>query len=263
MYESGNFNDVPVLVGYNSDEGASFPREQNSADFDTNTHRRYGAYADRLLAHYPPGDGELPKTARDLVRDAAFGWHTWTWARLQSQHGKSKAWLYFFDQHPARTAGATHGSEIAYVFGHLGGPRGATPSDDDRSISDAMATYWTNFAKHGDPNGRGVPTWPAFTAARPQVMHFRNKPQVGPVPDEAGLKILDEYFAYRRTPAGSRAAQVQDATPAPTNVLGATSPRVLPDHSIAFELAAPEARAVAVEIGGQSIPMQQIGRAHV
>ena len=69
--------------------------------------------------------------------------------------------------------------------------------------------------------------------------------------------MLDEYFAYRRTAEGSREAQVQDAPPAPTNVLGATSPRVLPDHSVAFEFKAPEARAVAVDIGGRNLPLQR------
>ncbi|MEO8314589.1 MAG: carboxylesterase family protein, partial [Pseudomonadota bacterium] len=263
LYESGKFNDVPVLVGYNSDEGASFPREQSAADFITNTHRRYGAFADRLLAAYPPGDGALPRTARNLVRDASFGWHTWTWARLQSQHGKSRAWLYFFNQRPSSPAaaqtdsGAPHGREIAYVFGHLNTLRNETPTDGDRVISDAMATYWINFAKYGDPNGKGVPPWPAYNAARSQAMLFEDKPQVGAVPDEAGLKVLDEYFAYHRTPAGSRAAEVQDALPASTNVQGATAPRVLPDHSIAFEFPAPAARAVAVDIGGKTIAMQR------
>jgi para-nitrobenzyl esterase len=264
MYQAGRFNDVPVMVGYNSDEGASFPREQNSADFITNTHRRYGVFADRLLAAYPAGDGALPKSARDLVRDASFGWQTWTWARLQSQHGKSKAYLYFFDQHPDYPAGsaqagygATHGREIAYVFGHLNGMRNETPTRSDRVISAAMATYWTNFAKRGDPNGKGVPTWPAFSAANPQVMRFQDTPHVAAVPDEAGLQVLDEYFAWRRTPEGSRAAEVQDAPPATTNVPGANAPRVLPDHSIAFELRAPAARTVAVDIGGRTHPMQR------
>ena len=264
MYESGNFNDVPVLVGYNSDEGASFPREHDSADFIRNTHRRYGAYADRLLAIYPAGDGALPRSARNLVRDASFGWHTWTWARLQSQHGKSGAWLYFFDQHPHYPAGspqsgggAPHGREIAYVFGHLGSLRNETPSRADHVISDAMMTYWTNFAKYGNPNGRGVPAWPVFSTAHPQVMHFEGKPQVGTVPDEPGLATLDEYFAWRRTAPGALAAEVQDAAPASTNVLGASAPRVLPDHSIAFELPAPAARAVAVDIGGRTIAMQR------
>jgi len=264
LYESGHFNDVPVLVGYNSDEGASFPRERSSADFAVNTHRRYGDYADRLLAAYPAGDGTLPRSARDLVRDASFGWQTWTWARLQSRHGRSRAWLYFFDQHPDYPAGspqagsgAPHGREVAYVFGHLDGLRNETPGAADRLISDAMGTYWTNFAKYGDPNGSGVPAWPAFSAAHPQVMHFDGTPRMGPVPQEDGLKTLDDYFAWRRTAQGARAAEVQDAAPASTDVPGATAPRVLPDHSIAFELPAPAARAVAVDIGGRTLAMQR------
>ncbi|MEO6187072.1 MAG: carboxylesterase family protein, partial [Steroidobacteraceae bacterium] len=266
LYEARRFNDVPVLVGYNSDEGASFPREPTSTDFITNTHRRYGEFADRLLAVYPPGTGTLPRTARNLVRDASFGWQTWAWARLQSQHGKSRAWVYFFNQHPVAATGsplpdpgAPHGREIAYVFGHLNTLRNETPGDSDRAISDAMASYWTNFAKHGDPNGKGVAAWPAFSATNSQVMHFDGEPRVGAVPDEAGLRILDEYFAWRRTPAGSGAAEVQDAPSASTNVPGASAPRVLPDHSIAFELPAPAAKIVTVDIGGKSIPMQRGG----
>ena len=264
LYESGRFNDVPVLVGYNSDEGASFPREANSADFAANVRRRYGEFADRMLAAYPAGNGALPRTARNMVRDASFGWQTLTWARLQSRYGKSKAWLYFFNQHPQHPAGtaqadsgAAHGREIAYVFGHLETLRNETPTASDHVISDAMVTYWTNFAMQGDPNGKGVPTWPAFSTASPQIMDFDGEPQVGAVHDAAGLKVLDEYFAWRRTPAGSRAAEEQDAPPASTNVPGATAPRVLPDRSIAFELTAPGARAVAADIGGKTLPMQR------
>jgi para-nitrobenzyl esterase len=264
LYEARRFNDVPVLVGYNSDEGASFPREANSADFITNTHRRYGAFADRMLAAYPPGNGALPRTARNMVRDASFGWQSWTWAKLHSRHGKSKAWLYFFNQHPLAAAGspqadsgATHGREIAYVFGQLQTLRNETPTAADRLVSDAMATYWTNFAKRGDPNGKGVPMWPAFSSSNQQAMHFEGEARVGAVPDETGLKVLDDYFAWRRTPAGSRAAAEQDATPATTNVPGATAPRVMPDRSIVLELAAPAARTVAVDINGRSIPLQR------
>jgi para-nitrobenzyl esterase len=138
LYERGRFNDTPILVGYNSDEGASFPREQTAQDFRTNAQRRYGPFAERLLMSYPAPDGPLPRTARDLVRDAAFGWQTLTWARLQSLHGKSKAYVYFFDQHPDHPAGspqadagAPHGREVAYVFGHLGGLRNETPTASD------------------------------------------------------------------------------------------------------------------------------------
>jgi para-nitrobenzyl esterase len=65
-----------------------------------------------------------------------------------------------------------------------------------------MATYWTNFAKHGDPSGEGVPVWPAFSDANPMVMYFGQTPHTGPVPSAESLKSLDAYFAWRRTPEG-------------------------------------------------------------
>jgi len=262
LYESGRFNDTPILAGYNSDEGASFPREPTAQDFRINTHRRYGAFAERLLAAYPAPDGPLPRAARDLVRDASFGWQTLAWARLQSQHGKGKAYVYFFDQHPEHPAGspqagagAPHGREVAYVFGHLGGLRNETPSASDKAISDALVTYWTNFAKQGDPNGPGVPNWPAFSPASPRVMTFAGTPHEGPVPNASGVAALDDYFAWRRSAEGRRDAQAQDAPPATTNVPGASSPRVLPDRSVVFELKAPQARSVSVSIGGQTYPL--------
>ena len=66
-----------------------------------------------------------------------------------------------------------------------------------------MEAYWTNFAKYGHPNGEGVPEWPAFTRENPMVMHLGPVVAPGTVPDEAALKVLDAYFAWRRTPEGA------------------------------------------------------------
>jgi para-nitrobenzyl esterase len=65
-----------------------------------------------------------------------------------------------------------------------------------------MATYWTNFAKYGDPNGEGVPEWPAFSDANPEVMYLGPTPHLGPVPSAESLEVLDDYFQWRRTPEG-------------------------------------------------------------
>ena len=73
----------------------------------------------------------------------------------------------------------------------------------DPLISEAMATYWTNFAKFGDPNGKGVPEWPAFTPRSHKVMYFQQQPKVGSVPDEKELNVLNQYFEWRRTKEGS------------------------------------------------------------
>jgi len=72
----------------------------------------------------------------------------------------------------------------------------------DLEISEAMGTYWTNFAKYGDPNGKGVPEWSAFSDKNPEVMYLGPTPHVGPVPSAESLKVLDSYFEWRRTPEG-------------------------------------------------------------
>src|SRR5690606_32464463 len=97
LYQAGKYNDVPVLIGYNSDEGASFTREGNPEEFVKNVTKRYGKFAEALLKAYPVAKESVPKTARDLMRDAAFGWQTWSWANLQSRTGKSKVYYYYFE----------------------------------------------------------------------------------------------------------------------------------------------------------------------
>jgi para-nitrobenzyl esterase len=213
LYESKKYNDVPVLIGYNSDEGASFTREKSPEEFVANVQNRYGKFADQLLKAYPVGESTIPKTARDLARDAAFGWHTWSWARLQTRTGKSKVYFYYFDQHPDYADdspragyGSPHAQEVAYVFQHLDTSNPET-TKSDLLISEAMGGYWTNFAKFGHPNGSGLPEWPVFSETSPSVLHFNKKPYVGGVPSAESLKVLDAYFTWRRSPEGKKWAK--------------------------------------------------------
>ena len=213
LYEAGKYNDVPILVGYNSDEGASFSPPKTPEDYIAGVQKRYGRFADDLIRAYPAGTSTVPKTARDLTRDAAFGWQTWAWATLHAKTGKSKVFYYYFDQHPdyADTSkrfgyGSPHGQEVAYVFQHLDASKPEI-NKTDMEISDAMSTYWTNFAKYGHPNGKGVPAWPAFSNAKPTVMYFAKTPHIGPVPSSESLKVLDAYFNWRRTPEGKEWAK--------------------------------------------------------
>jgi para-nitrobenzyl esterase len=208
LYAAGRYNDTPILVGYNSDEGASFSPPKTAEDYIASVKARYGKFAEDLIKAYPVASNSVPKTARDLTRDAAFGWHTWTWARLQAKTGKSKVFYYYFDQHPEYPEGSpragygmTHGADVAYVFQHLN-PTNPQTTKVDLELSDAVSTYWVNFAKRGNPNGQGVPEWPAFSDSNPQVMYFNQTPHPGPVPSAESLKSLDAYFAWRRTPEG-------------------------------------------------------------
>jgi para-nitrobenzyl esterase len=212
LYEKGAYHDTPILVGINSDEGASFSRTTDPAQFLADTRLRFGPHADRILKVYPAdASGSIKQAARDVMREASFGWSTWVWAKLQSDRGGSPAFVYYMDQRPpypadsrnADVAGVPHGAELPYVFQHLE----LTPlawTDADRRISDAMATYWTNFAKTGNPNATGVPPWPAFTSKEPARMVFRGTPQAKPYDNLVQLEAMDAYFAWRRTPEGKR-----------------------------------------------------------
>ncbi|MEO5944493.1 MAG: carboxylesterase family protein [Ferruginibacter sp.] len=208
LYEAGKYNDVAILVGYNSDEGASFSPPKTPEDYINGTKTRYGKFADELIKAYPVGTDNVPKTARDLARDASFGWQTWSWANLQAKTGKSKVFYYYFDQHPDYPAGSPkagygspHGQEVAYVFNNLDLKNPQTTTTDI-ALSESMATYWTNFAKYGNPNSKDVPAWPAFTITDPSVMYLGPTPHIGPVPSAESLKVLDGYFEWRRTPEG-------------------------------------------------------------
>ena len=200
LYEAVKFNDTPILVGTNSDEGNLFVRSSTTMAFETQVRSGYGRTADAVLAAYPHAtDDQASRAAKDLFRDSTFAWGTAAWARLQSQKGKGKAYVYYFDHKtPQSPSGANHAAEIGFVFRNLGGGRAGAPPQSDVVLSELMSSYWTNFAKTGDPNGPGLPVWPAFTAADERVMYFDGVSEARPLPNAAQLKALDAYFADRR-----------------------------------------------------------------
>lgn len=210
LYQQGKFNDVPILVGYNSDEGASFVWNKDPKPFIDGIKTRFGKYASNLIDAYAIKEDVISRAGRNLIRDAAFGWHTWSWAKLQSEKGSAPAYLYFFDQHPEYPKdspkfgfGSPHGQDIAYVFQHLDNNNPEITAVDV-ALSETIATYWINFTKYGDPNGKNLPNWPAFDNKSPQVMYFQQQAKKGPVPDQKALEVLDQYFQWRRTPAGEK-----------------------------------------------------------
>jgi para-nitrobenzyl esterase len=212
LYSAGKYNATPVLIGINSDEGASFGRLMGSESFETQVRRRYGPFADKVLKAYPAADEAAAKqAARDLMRDVTFGWHTWTWARLQNRTKGGAAFVYYFDQRPpfppnlpfSDAKGAPHAAELPYVFQHLD-QQNFPWTEADRALSETMIKYWVNFAKRGDPNDDGVPQWPAFTESNQQRMVLKARPHAASFDNRSQLQTLDEYFAWRRTREGKQ-----------------------------------------------------------
>lgn len=195
LYAQGKFNDTPVLLGHTSDETLAFgpSKPLTTADFESQTKEQFGAQAGAVLTAYPHAtDADAVRASRHVRNDTSFGWNMWAWAREQSEHGKGKVFSYYYNNHKPEAEGSGHGSDVSFHFQTLTA-RG-TPSKEDLALSDMISTYDINFAKTGDPNGKGLPPWPAFTDRNPQVMVFDATPSARAYPLLQQVKVLDTYF---------------------------------------------------------------------
>ncbi|WP_337173013.1 carboxylesterase family protein [Paludisphaera sp.] len=206
LYRAGRFNDTPILIGTNSDEGAMFVRPGPSTApeaFAKTVRDGYGDLADVILAAYPHATpDEAFRSSKDLFRDSIFAWNAWAWARLQSEKGSNRAFVYYFDRRAAGSDGASHAAEIPFVFRNLGilGGFFGRPSPEDVAASELISDYWVQFAKSGDPNRPGLPEWPPFSASDPRYLHLDSAPTPAarPVPNLPKLEAMEAYFAWRR-----------------------------------------------------------------
>jgi para-nitrobenzyl esterase len=188
-FANGKQNDVDVLAGSNRNEntffgggargggasrgggggGAAPAATGSSADtYAAQAKTRYGDLADSFLKLYPAKSDADVAAMNALAQNEEISWNMRQFAAAQSKRGR-KGYVYFFTRVPLQNGqpqanGATHTSEIAYVFNHPQGS-GAQPlewNDVDRKLGDMMSSYWINFATNGNPNGKGLPTWPQY-----------------------------------------------------------------------------------------------------
>jgi len=212
-FAQGRQNGVDVLVGSNKDEGtfatALGGRGTTAAQWTQRVKAQFGDLADEALKIYPAAsDAEAAKSSERAFRDN-LAWHMRLYAERQAKIGR-KAWLYYFTHEGPVDPGvprlrATHDSEVAYVFGTLSAPRLypdntsptlASQSAPDRALADEMMTYWTNFARTGNPNGKGVPAWPQFKDdATGTPMILGEQPPASEIPNAEIFALYDKLYA--------------------------------------------------------------------
>lgn len=207
VFLAGGHADVPLLVGSNADEARSIIdlSRVTAANFHAELQKAWGPLPPPLIAAYPfVTDTEARQARCDFERDLRFGWDIRAWARLQAEHGRSRVYAYHFTRAPPFLAGspqagwgASHFAELWYMSDHL--DQEAWPwTPADRQLAEAMATYWTNFVKTGDPNGPGVPPWPAFTAAGGETLYLGDPISSGGPANPKTLNVFDAVYASLR-----------------------------------------------------------------
>jgi para-nitrobenzyl esterase len=211
---------VPVLMGFNRNEiypvlAGAFPQDfahkaPDSSDvYEAEIHKRYGDLAPEFLRLYPSSD--IKGSMFAASRDAIFGWSAERIVRDEAEAGVP-SYLYFFDHgYPAAQARgfhAFHGSEMPYVFGHVGEGAVLPPNwplpegPKENALSDAMMAYWTSFARTGVPKAEGQPDWPIF-ASNKSYMDFVEKPEVA-TDLMPGMFALNEEVMQRERRVGDQ-----------------------------------------------------------
>lgn len=200
IFAQGRQNDVPLIVGYNADEGTALaPQGANMKAllFTAGVYQRYGPQADAFLKIYPAAsDEQAVSSFYSAYRDQVFGWEMRTWARMATRTGHQPAYLYYFSRRPPGPQSARlrafHASDIAYVFGTFVWP--FPWEETDKKLSDAMTSYWVNFAATGNPNGGSLTKWPAYNAKDDQALEFGDQIAVRSEVNKAGLDFFDSYY---------------------------------------------------------------------
>jgi len=91
-----------------------------------------------------------------------------------------------------RPRGASHSAEIEYAMGNLGTNEVYAWTPDDYKVSKVMQEYFANFIKTGNPNGPGVPNWPAFNTGQRMIIDVNTRAEREKV--RARYEFLDQFY---------------------------------------------------------------------
>lgn len=177
IFAAGKQARVPLLAGWNSEEQGArsvLAREPATPEnLENAIARLYGENAGEVAKEYKATNNEeARKVATDLAGDRFIAYSTWKWLESAGKTGGKPVYRYYYTRprpslaNPPATPppppfGAAHSAEIEYAMGNLATNKVYAWTPEDHSISSVMQQYFANFIKTGNPNGAGLPAWPA------------------------------------------------------------------------------------------------------
>ncbi len=201
LNEDAPQHQVPLIVGMVTGDaslGGGFEPQASPtvAGYESDVQKTFGDMAPAFLKLYPVNaDAEVPAEKKAIQLDRARV-SIDTWASDQVKRSGT-VYTYYFDRpipwpaHPE--FGAFHSSELPYIFENLkifDRPWEAV----DFKLSDTMSSYWSNYAKTGNPNGLGLPQWPAYKPDSHTTMELGEQTGAMPVAEPAKLDLFLEYL---------------------------------------------------------------------
>jgi para-nitrobenzyl esterase len=215
IFDAGQQAKVPLLAGSNSEEmparlmfGQNAPTPENFANA---VRKMYGENADEVLKVYAPKtEDEVLQAATDLASARFIAFGTWKWTELQMKNGGKPVYRYLYARvrprylgMPGQAAptspesgpgprGAAHSAEIQYAMGNLDLDPRYTWTPEDHKVAEIMQGYFANFIKTSNPNGPGLPNWPAYEARTAYMrMRIDVASRAETEPDRARYEVLD------------------------------------------------------------------------
>lgn len=196
IFAAGRQAHVAVLVGSNADDGSMFAANspKTVAAFGKSLEGDTGRYAaEELQTYHASSDSDIPRINRELQTDY-FGYGAYSFAKSMAHAGQA-AYLYnfsFVNSGSLRLLGAFHGEELQFLSGAFWKQWVHDPVDD--RLSEALRSYWANFAKTGNPNGEGLPNWPVFQAHTDQCLDIGREVKLTPIPHLERIAVLERIM---------------------------------------------------------------------
>ena len=205
LFAAGLQHPVPLMAGITANEGTIFVRPGSPttvAALRATLDKGYAGSTDRILAMQGvESDEDVPEAVAQGISDTWFGAACRFMARVHERVGQ-RAFLYRFsrirpDPLCQTRLLAFHGSELPFIFKTLEGVE-LEYDETDVALSETISAYWLRFAKTGNPNGPGLPVWPAYSPGSDRFMDFGDE-----VVPRGGLRtesfdLLDEIYAEKR-----------------------------------------------------------------
>jgi para-nitrobenzyl esterase len=206
IFAQGKQNDVPTLTGGNLyDINAAVPHPTvTAAEFQKQAKQKYGDLADEFLKLYPAGnEGNADQTHASFNASMQDNMRisTYLWAMNRAKTAKTDVYVYMWDHAlpgpDADIYGAFHTSEVPYVMNALDQCVDRKMTDADYKIADTLSSYWANFIKTGNPNGKGLPHWPAEKEKPATSFEIGDKYQTIPAAGDAAKQAFLEKALKR------------------------------------------------------------------